>query len=138
MSAELALRKVLLDLWKADAGVGAIIGDRVYDQIPQGAVFPYVQMDTMQAIDLEVGCGPQYEIYIDVHVWSRAVGFPETHRIMKALRDAVRLAFLGGTLPTVAGATIQHLDHETSRTLRDPDGRTAHGVMTLRAFMSED
>ncbi|WP_226576671.1 DUF3168 domain-containing protein [Acuticoccus sediminis] len=138
MSAELALQGILVRLWKADAGVGALVGDRIYDQAPANAAFPYVRIDTMQSIDLDVGCGPQFEIYVDVHTWSRATGFPETYRIITALRDALRTAFATGTLPTDAGATVFHIDHETTRTLRDPDGRTTHGVMTLRAFMSED
>lgn len=138
MAAELALQGILVSLWKADANVAALVGDRVYDDIPKGKTFPYVHLDTSQTTDETVDdCATWFEVSQDVHVWSRATGMPETKRIMKALRDAVRTAYFAGTLPTNAGAAIDFITHESARTLRDPDGLTKHGVLTFRAIITE-
>ncbi len=40
-SSALALQKAVYAAFVADAGVGALIGDRIYDGAPRDAVFPY-------------------------------------------------------------------------------------------------
>jgi hypothetical protein len=134
VSAELALRRALYALWRNDETVAGLIGGRVYDAIPTAAVFPYVQLGETQALDHDVGCGPTLEIYQDVHVWSRATGFPEAMNIMSALRASVRTAMADSAV-TLDGLELQELRHEQSRMLRDPDGKTSHGVLTFMAFI---
>ncbi len=41
-AAALALQKAVYAALVADDGVGALIGDRIYDGAPRDAVFPYV------------------------------------------------------------------------------------------------
>ena len=95
-SPEVGLRKALVTLWRDDPVVAALIGARVFDEIPTGAAFPYVQLGEMQSIDQDVGCGRRIEVYQDVHVWSRATGFPETLNIMAALRRSLADAMDAG------------------------------------------
>lgn len=134
MSAEFALQQALYSLFRNDPDVQALIGGRVYDEIPTNAAFPYVQLGESQAIDDDTECAHRLEVTFDVHVWSRATGFPQARKIAAALRTAVRDAMNAGTL-TLNGAELQELRHEQSRMLRDPDGKTSHGVLTFTAII---
>jgi hypothetical protein len=134
MSAELAVQTALYELWTADPAVQALVGDRVFDAVPGDAAYPHVEIGETQALDEDVGCGPRLEIFVTVHVWSQATGFVETKKIMDALRAAVRAAMEARTV-TLPDHALQELRHEQSRTLRDPDGKTSHGVVTFLAVV---
>ncbi len=45
MSAALALQEAMVARLKADAGVRALVGARVYDRVPEKAAFPYLVLD---------------------------------------------------------------------------------------------
>ena len=115
----------------ADAALSAIVGIRVFDMPPQTIVYPYVQMGDVQSNVFEDGaCIDGSELFLDFHTWARGQQ-PATqmHGMNKAIRDS-----LHGQRFTVAGHTLQAIEHQTTRTLRDPDGITRHGVVTFRAF----
>lgn len=134
MSAELALRGALLALWKGDSNVGALIGDRLYDRVPDNPTFPYASFGPAQAIDLEVSCALRIEVIQDVHVWSRDVGQVEALRITEALRSTAIAADKAGSL-SWSGYAIQSVRVTSTQMLRDPDGLTSHGVMTVEAII---
>lgn len=136
MSAELALRSVLLALWNEDIDVRALLDARIFDRVPTGARFPYVQMGETQAINEDTGCGAEaaLQIFLDVHVFSREPGFVETYEIASALRKSTRNAVRAGRLEhrEYEIGTVQMRD---TRVLRDPDGLTSHGVVTFEAII---
>jgi len=111
---------------KADAAVGALLGDRVYDRVPSGVVFPYLTIRIPQVIDEENSCSLNERVVIEIHAWSRSPGFVECRRMIGAAKAAVRSSAL-----TVTGHNLSLQTVEQTRYLDDPDGLTAHGVVTF-------
>lgn len=106
------------------------IGGRVYDSIPTSATFPYYNIGDIQTISDGADCLDATEVFVTLHVWSRAVGKVEIRRLTAAARSA-----LHGWLPVLAGFRVVEHEHRDTRTLDDPDGITSHGVMTFWALI---
>lgn len=104
----------------------AIAGGRIYDLVPPGAEFPYVSIGSEQIINDDNSCGDGWEVYSDVHVWSRAVGSVEAKQIMA---DAVERI---NAITAIAGFALISVDVDDTRMFRDPDGITSHGVISAR------
>lgn len=105
-----------------------VAGGRIYDQVPEKALFPYVTIGDEQVIDDSNDCAESWDVFSDIHVWSRpdSGSKGELKRAMKAVSVAVL------AIDSVPGWTLISVKPETSRTLRDPDGKTEHGVLTFR------
>lgn len=131
-SPELELQGAIYSRLIADSAVAALAGDRVYDQpppVPQ-RVFPYVSFGPFDTIEDDAECFPTSDIFIQIDVWSREVGFPECRRLMAAVMDSLHDAPID--LPSNALVVLQH---QQSRTMRDPDGLTSHAAMTFEAVV---
>lgn len=127
-SPDLELQGALVARLKADATLGALIGSRVYDQPPDGATFPYFTIGEAQFLRDDATCVSGGRIYLTMHAWSRAVGFPEVKRIADAVVESVHLAPI--TLPTNHLISIMHRQTDA---FRDPDGLTSHAVIKFVA-----
>ncbi len=123
----LALQKALVKRLR-DAGVA---GRHVYDEPPAGDPMPRVTLGDGQSLADRADCYEGTESFLDIHVWSRKQGFTEA----KAIADSVREA-LDDKSDDIAleGHTLSLFHFESSRALRDPDGKTSHIVMTFRAL----
>jgi hypothetical protein len=110
-----------------------IVGGRVYDQAPLDAVYPYVTIGEGQVLPDLADCYDGSESFLDIHVWSRAVGFPEAKRIADQVRGALHDADL-----ILDGHSLELLHFQDARALRDPDGLTSHVAMTFRALTQPD
>lgn len=106
-----------------------LITGRVYDSPPASASFPYVTIGEIQVNADLADCYGGSESFAEVHVWSRAVGFPEAKRIADQIRGALHDADLA-----LDGHSLELLHFRDARTLRDPDGITNHIAMTFRAL----
>ncbi|HWA22328.1 MAG TPA: DUF3168 domain-containing protein [Caulobacterales bacterium] len=105
---------------------------RVYDSIPNPAVFPYIQVGEDQTLndgEDDGECLAGSEVFCTIHVWSRAVGKVEAKLICGAIREA-----LSATL-AVEGQRVVVSQFRDVRILTDPDGLTAHGVYTHRFLL---
>lgn len=127
-SAALALQKAVYAALSADAGVGALIGGRIYDLAPRNAVFPYATFGRATLADWSTGTEDGAEHRLTLDVWSRAHGKSECHAIGEAIRAALNDAAL-----TLTGHALVNLLFESADTARDPDGITFHGVLRFRA-----
>ena len=126
----LGLQGALVVRLKASSALAAIIGDRVYDLPPKGPQYPYLTLGEDQVIGDDADCYDGSEVYLTLHAWSRAVGFPEVKRIVAAMRDALHLAPLA-----ISDHRLVELRYQDARYLRDPDGLTSHAVITFRALL---
>lgn len=104
----------------------SIASGRVYDRVPANPTFPYVAIGDEQIVDDGNTCDDGWEVFEDVHVWSRASGFPETKGLIQAI--VPRLAAINA----VPGFTVIAVEVENTRVFRDPDGLTSHGVISMR------
>lgn len=127
-----ALQKAIYDQLRVDAGVTALVAGRIFDAVPKGALpdFPYISFGTYQANEDGAGCIDGTEAYIDLHVWSRAVGSLEAKRIASAVRAALHEA----DMSLAPDHRLIEIMFDGNRVLSDPDGLTTHGVLTFRAL----
>lgn len=128
MSAELELQGAVNTRLRADVLLTALVNKRVYDQPPSPVTFPYVTIGEAQSIQDDVECVTGEKVYLTLHAWSQAVGYPEVKRIASAVKESLHLAPL--TLPSYRLVSILC---RTSRTFRDADGLTSHAVIELVA-----
>ncbi len=101
---------------------------------PSGAPFPYVVIGEDQILDDSTECLESSEAITTVHAWSRVDGDVAASRTQaKAMAGAVRseLKALSG----VSGFVVTLADFEASRHLTDPDGLTAHSVISHRFLL---
>ncbi|CDZ43193.1 Hypothetical protein NGAL_HAMBI1146_59660 [Neorhizobium galegae bv. officinalis] len=116
------------------AGLATEAGGRVYDDVPPepdriaatGAAWPYVSFGNGQLVPIDEECFDRSTTFIDVNVWSRAVGFPEAKRIAGAIRMALHEQDL-----VIQGHVLDRMRVESIDYLRDPDGKTRRARISL-------
>lgn len=123
-----ALQTALVAVLTADPGVRALVGGRVYDDVPEGARRPYITLGDIQTAYVGTDCTDEADSTVELLLWSQAVGRAEVRRMV----DAVRTALLAAGLDLSPDHRVVDLTVETARTAPDPDGRTARGAVTLR------
>lgn len=103
---------------------------RAYDRVPPSPTFPYISFSEAQVLDNGNTCEhDMFEIFVDLHVWSRTVGMAEAKTISGVVR-AVMLA-----LEIANDWKIAIAEFQTSRHMNDPDGLTVHSVNTFRFLL---
>lgn len=125
----LEVQAAIVTALKAAGALPTVIGQRVYDAAPANAVFPYITLGDCQVLPDKADCIDGAELILQVDVWSRATGYPETKTIAKAV-----LAKLDDQPISVAGQDIVVFEHQSTQYLRDPDGLTRHAAITFRSF----
>ena len=103
----------------------------VYDLVPPDASFPYVTIGDDQALDIGVSCEPDmWEYFSTLHVWSRtSSGRIEAKFVAGLVREALNNL-------TVTGFNVLLIQCERTDHLRDPDGLSAHSIVTMRFLIS--
>jgi len=117
------LQKAIHDALKA---APAVANGNVYDRVPPNAAFPYVKIGQEQVVDDGNSCDSGWEVFAEVHIWSRAPGFPESKQI--AAQVCQRLL----SITIISGLTLIAVEVEDTLFRSDPDGLTSHGIVTAR------
>jgi hypothetical protein len=113
---------------KADAGVAALVGARVYDQPPQDPGYPNVTFGPLTGEPWDTDGNLGWEASIQIDIWSRAPGKPEAARIMAAIKAVLHRSSI-----TMDTQTNYLTMLELNRIL-DWDGATRHGVQRFRVL----
>ena len=104
------LMRTIVPLLKADADLQAMIGTRVYDDVPKEAEFPYVSIGSAWETPDDADCLASVEIGFRLDVWSRSeIDLPE--------------------------GALAMLEHRRSDAMRDPDGKTSHVAIEFTAVI---
>lgn len=119
------LQKAIYDALKA----ANVAGGRVYDSIPAAATFPYIELGNEQSIDDGDQCADMFDVFHDIHVWSRKPGQVEVKQIGEAVRQTLAADLV------VANYAVILSEFENSRVMMDPDGITSHAVLTFRFLL---
>jgi hypothetical protein len=125
----LALQGAVVARLKADAPVAALIGTRVYDEVPTSATFPYVVVGDGQVIGDDDDCADVSEVTFQVHAWTRSpadTGWPKSKQIAAAVRTAMKAPF------TLVGFDVLLGEFTQIQFLKDPDGLTRHAMVEFR------
>lgn len=128
----LMLQAASIAALKNHAPLTTLIGQRLYDDVPPNPAFPYVTWEDDGTNDDSADCVVGSEIFFSLHIWSRAVGKPESKRIAGVIR-----ALLDENALSVTDYNLVTVNHRITRWLRDPDGLTKHGIVTFRALIDE-
>lgn len=108
---------------------GTAAGAHVYDRVDPADPYPRITIGEGQSLGDYADCMNGTETFLDVHVWSRAVGFVEAKRIADRVREVLHDADL-----PLEGHHLDLIEFRDARTMRDPDGITSHIAMTFRAL----
>lgn len=133
MSVSAELQKAIYDALVADAGVGALVGDRIYDGAPSEHQFPCITFGPVDSFNEDLVCVDARTETVQLDVWSRDQGrMRPCKEICDAVKDALHLADL-----TLEQHALIRIRIEGIRVFRDADGITAHGVVTVFADLEE-
>ena len=102
---------------------------RVYDAVPQRAAYPYVTLDTQIAEDLPFLSDRKDGVLFYLNVWSTYAGQKQVLDIMAAIGTALHERKL--VLEVGRNARTRVIRR---RTVRDADGQTFQGQVTVRAW----
>lgn len=124
----LALQAVVFAALIADAGVGALVGDRIYDDPPRHPTYPFVSFGEARVSDWSTGTEAGAEHRLALNVWSRHRGKAECWSILEAIQAAIDDAALSPD-----GHDLINLQFETAEVRRDRDRITWNGTARFRA-----
>lgn len=134
MSASRAFQKAIVALLRADAGVGALVGDRIYDGPPAAATFPYVSIGPSDFVAFDAELLTAREETIQLDVWDRSNGQKNTCRaIVDAIHSALHRVEMALDDPYAAALVTVGV----VRVLDDPDGVTAHGILPVTGHIED-
>jgi len=129
------LQKAIAAL-KANAGVTALVGTRIYNHIPQNSTqfagtFPYmlVRWDNASQWDTKDSQGFDGEIRVDA--WTENQGDKDILQIV----DAVNSALHNNELTLTAGENLI-LRYENATYFTEPDGVAHHSVNVFRCVVT--
>jgi len=129
-SSALSLRAAIHGALKADTPLSALLGGgKIYDEPPREAAPPYVTLGESVLTDGSTSTEEGDEHTLTLHVWSRQGGHREAHLIAGAVLEA-----LAGSTLALEGHHLSNLRFIAADVRREPDGRTYHGVVRLRAL----
>jgi hypothetical protein len=126
------IRAVLL----ADAGLVALVGQRVYDEPPEDVPFPYVHIGESTSIPDGTHDSPGYQVAATLHSWAKARSMRPVNEIGARLVAALNLQE-AAVDAAVTGLTVWRVWHEFAQTLRDPDRTIRHRIDRFRFFVHQ-
>ena len=135
MSADLALQQALRARLVATPAVTALVpAASILDRHHRPAPSPCIVLGETQEVDAGTSLQRRHtRIYHTIHVWVREASTEGG----KAIGAAIRAALRAGRLDLGAGFHCADQRLSSARYLRDPDGETTHGVLTIEALVVE-
>ena len=131
----LAVQKGVRAALVADTAITSIVSQRVYDEPPQDAAFPYLRFVEIQpsAFDTDTTEGAEVSISLEAHSRS-ASGRVEAVRIVEAVKEALHRQEASITLE---GHNLVEMIFQTYSVTRDDVGRGYTAVIVLQAMLEE-
>lgn len=123
------LQQAIYSALLADTGLSALVINRIYDDVPQNATFPYVTLGEVTVREWSTASDVGAEHSLVLHAWSRAHGRKEVKEILGAISNV-----LDQTVLTVIGFQLINLQFVSADMRREKDGETYHGIIRLRAI----
>lgn len=133
----LALQKAVISALRANAGVSALVGARVYDEPPQAVTFPYVRIGNIDLSPERLSCVDDHNIVFSVEAHSR----PTSGRVEAArIADAVRAALNDQEAAINAALTGYSADwctYMTQTVERAADGESYVAIVAFEAALAD-
>lgn len=134
MSAALAVQKAIRARLVSLSDITTLVpAANILDRNSRPAPDPSIVLGEDQEVDEERIARNVVRVYSTLHVWKKEAGLVG----VKAIAGAIRSAVQAGHLVTVSRYHFGDCRVAATRFLRDPDGETAHGVVTIETLVSE-
>jgi hypothetical protein len=104
----------------------------VVEDVEQGSTFPCVTIGENQHNDFSTDTEDGAEVLITIHTWSRTDSIKETLVLLDEINAILNRSELVLTSWLCAGVSF-----DMSSVMKDPDGRTRHGVIRFTAIIGE-
>jgi hypothetical protein len=114
---------------RLDAFVEMVEG-RIYDAVPGNAVKPYISFGPFQLLPEHGDCLDGGEAFVTLDGWCAGPDSVQIKQLGKAVAAALDLAPLSLDSPQ----RLVEMSIEQIQYLRDPDGITAHAVISVHAW----
>jgi len=132
MTVSAELQKLIFDRLKSVSAVTAFVGNRIYDNVPPNADFPYISFGSHDFVPDDADCIFSGEHTFLLNVWSRKPGRVEAKQIVDEVRRALR------RYDADMGAYgLLEMDIDFADVIMDGDGLTARGRVQIRALIEE-
>lgn len=134
MDASYELIRAMMDRLRATAAVTNIVGQRIYDRVPEGVAvdFPYASLGPSVAIPDDFDCRDGEEITVQFDAWSSGAGEAFGTVEVRKLSDAIKRALHNAELSLTENALVT-LTWEMTRIMDDPNPAINHGVIQFTA-----
>ena len=134
MSVSVELQNFIVATLRGDVSVGDICGDRVYDNIPSNEVFPYISFGPSDFISDDADCIDGRQETVQLDIWSQKQGsLVEAKNLTDAVKSALHDAEGDLGVNALVGLRVP-----SARVVRDPDGKTARGIISVEALVEEN
>lgn len=133
VSASIDLQTLIFERLVADAGVHALVGDRIFDGMPSDSDYPCITFGPSDYSPDDMECISGRDETIQLDCWAVDHG---RKRPAKVIADAVKAA-LHGYEADAGDSALVNLLVEAVRVILDADGITAHGIVTVTASLEE-
>lgn len=129
---DLELQAAIISTLNANIPLRSVVGNppRVHQVVPESPDFPYVTIGESQNVREFADCIKGSQIFVTLHIFSRASGYEEAKRVISALDDALDDVTM--ILPTHRCIEIRN---DGWHVFTDNDNVTVHGVSTYRALV---
>ncbi|PHP68183.1 hypothetical protein CSC94_05900 [Zhengella mangrovi] len=125
------VQALIFERLTAYPAVTAIVGDRVYDRVPNERKFPYISFSASVGTPDDAECIDGLSHVLQIDCWSRyGGGFREVNQ----MNDAVYRALHDYEGVIDVNALVQ-MRVTLVRSVRDPDGLTSHGIVQVESIV---
>lgn len=140
-SPQAELQKLVYDALTGTPAVMALVNG-VWDSIPPKPFDPfagshngYISFGPTNSLNDDADCIISTETFLQIDCWSRQVGQVHCKRITDVVCATLNGRDVEDLSTTVNGFVLMQVD--ARQVLRDPDGATTHGVISLRCIVEE-
>ena len=127
---QFAFQQAIFTALNNDDTLTSTLGASIVDEVKHGTGYPFVSIGEETAVEFGTKDLDGAEYTVNIDVWSQYKGSKETKQIMDRIHD-----LLHNTNISVTGFNLINLRFEFSDVMRDPDGKTRHGVMRFRGII---
>ncbi len=135
MSAALAVQKAIRARLTGTPEIAALVpAEAILDRNQRPAPSPSIVLGEAQEVDEGDSIArTRVRVYSTLHVWKMEPSLEGVTTICGAIRRAIN----AGRLTLGAGFHAAGCHVSGARTMRDPDGETSHGVVTVETIVEE-
>jgi len=110
----------------------SLLTSKIFDNVPEGQAFPYVQIGHDEPKDWSTATFRGYDVSLVVETFARGRGELETKQYMDEVHRLLDRAELA-----MSGQQMILCVYDTGRVDTEPDGVTFHGTQRFRTLIQE-